>query len=129
MLERRVTLFKVLGFSVHLHVSWLILGLLISWSLAEYWFKPQVADMSTAGRWGLGAVGAIGLLFSIVFHELSHSLVARRYGIPIRGITLFLFGGVAEMEKEPPWYSSGFSLPSLARAARSAVGWVRRWCG
>lgn len=48
----------------------------------------------------MGLAGVIGLLFSIIFHEFSHSLVARRYGLPIRGITLFLFGGVAEMQEE-----------------------------
>src|SRR5581483_6596026 len=51
--------------------------------------------------WWMGVAGAIGLLFSIVFHEMSHSLVARHYGLPIRGITLFIFGGVAEMTAEP----------------------------
>ena len=49
----------------------------------------------------MGIAVAIGLLFSIVFHETAHSLVARRYGIAIRGITLFIFGGVAEMQGEP----------------------------
>jgi len=51
--------------------------------------------------WRLGAAGAIGLFASIIFHELCHSLVARKYGLPISGITLFIFGGVAEMEDQP----------------------------
>jgi Zn-dependent protease len=50
----------------------------------------------------MGVLGAVGLFFSIVVHELMHSLVGRQYGMPIRGITLFIFGGVAEMEDEPP---------------------------
>jgi Zn-dependent protease/CBS domain-containing protein len=49
----------------------------------------------------MGTSGAIGLFFSLIVHELSHSVVARRYGLPIRGITLFIFGGVAEMDEEP----------------------------
>jgi Zn-dependent protease/CBS domain-containing protein len=49
----------------------------------------------------MGIAGALGLFLSIVFHELSHSLVARNYGVPMGGITLFIFGGVAEMSKEP----------------------------
>jgi Zn-dependent protease/predicted transcriptional regulator len=50
----------------------------------------------------MGIAGAVGLLFSIVFHELWHSLIARRFGLAMRGITLFIFGGVAEMTEEPP---------------------------
>lgn len=110
MLERRLTLFRILGFSVRVHYSWLLLALLIAWSLAEYWFKPQLPELTTPVRWVLGGVGAIGLLFSIVFHELSHSVVARRHGIKIKGITLFLFGGVAEMEQEPPTARSEFLM-------------------
>src|SRR3546814_208582 len=49
----------------------------------------------------MAIVGALGLFFSIIFHEFAHSLVARRYGLPISGITLFLFGGVAHMSEEP----------------------------
>ena len=49
----------------------------------------------------MGLFGTIGLFISIVFHELSHSLVGRRYGVPITGITLFIFGGIAEMSKAP----------------------------
>jgi Zn-dependent protease len=110
MLERRVTLFRILGFSIRVHYSWLLLALLIAWSLAEFWFKPQLPELSAALRWLLGGVGAIGLLVSIVFHELSHSVVARRQGIPIKGITLFLFGGVAEMESEPPTAKAEFLM-------------------
>ncbi len=50
----------------------------------------------------MGLVGALGLFASVVAHEMAHALTARRYGIPMRGITLFLFGGVAEMAAEPP---------------------------
>ena len=52
--------------------------------------------------WFMGVLGVIGLFFSIVFHELSHSLVARIFGLQMKGITLFIFGGVAEMADEPP---------------------------
>src|SRR3546814_9506478 len=49
----------------------------------------------------MGIGGALCLFFSIIFHEFSHAIVARRYGLPITGITLFIFGGVAEMDEEP----------------------------
>jgi Zn-dependent protease/CBS domain-containing protein len=101
MFTKRFTLFRLFGFEVKLDLSWLLLAFLVTWSLALGFF-PQVAPgLSSEQYWWMGAVGAIGLLFSIVFHEFSHSLVARRYGLPITGITLFIFGGVAEMQEEP----------------------------
>ena len=59
-------------------------------------------DLSRATYWWMGAAGMLGLFGSIIVHELAHSLVARRYGLPMNGITLFIFGGVAEMDDEPP---------------------------
>jgi Zn-dependent protease/predicted transcriptional regulator len=68
----------------------------------------------------MGLAGTIGLFLSIVFHELAHSLVARRYGLPIRGITLFIFGGVAEMDQDPPSARTEF-LMALAGPGASAL--------
>lgn len=101
MFEKRVTLFKLMGFQVRLDPSWLILAVLITWTLAEGWFPAHYQGLSHASYWWMGAAGALGLFVSIVFHELCHSLIARRYGLPMRGITLFIFGGVAEMDEEP----------------------------
>lgn len=97
----RVTLFRLFGFTVRIDASWLLLAVLIVWSLAGGYFPQLLAGYDTETYVWMGIAGAIGLLFSIVFHELSHSLVARRFGMPIEGITLFLFGGVAEMHEEP----------------------------
>ena len=95
-------LFTLFGFEVKLDLSWLLLALLISWSLGAGWFPAQYPELSTYAYAWMGIAVAVGVFFSIVFHEFSHSVVARHYGMPIRGITLFIFGGVAEMESEPP---------------------------
>jgi len=102
MFGNRVTLFKLLGFEVKIDSSWIVLAVLITWSLAKGIFPAYYEDMPAANYWAMGVAGAVGLFLSIIFHELSHSLVARRFGIPMRGITLFIFGGVAEMSEEPP---------------------------
>ncbi|MCK5392113.1 MAG: site-2 protease family protein [Deltaproteobacteria bacterium] len=102
MFGKRIPLFKILGFEVRLDLSWFILAILITWSLAKGFFPHYFKDLPNATYWWMGVVGTLGLLISIVLHELSHSLVARRYGIPMKGITLFIFGGVAEMDEEPP---------------------------
>src|SRR3546814_19511802 len=71
----------------------------------------------------MGLAGMLGLVFSLIFHELSHSVVARRYGLPIKGITLFIFGGVAEMTEEPKsakvefWMAIAGPLASFSLAA------------
>lgn len=101
MFSRRITIFKLFGFEVKIDLSWLILAVLVTWSLAAGLFPAMYEDLSTATYWWMGIAGTVGLVFSIVFHEMSHSLVARRFGLPIKGITLFIFGGVAEMDEEP----------------------------
>ena len=102
MFGKRITLFKLLGFSVRIDLSWIIIVVLVTWSLALGLFPQYYKDLPKATYWLMGAIGALGLFASIVFHELCHSLVARRYGLPMKGITLFIFGGVAEMEEAPP---------------------------
>jgi Zn-dependent protease/predicted transcriptional regulator len=102
MFGKRITLFRLFGFQVKMDFSWLILALLIVWSLAKGLFPQFYQGFSEATYWIMGIAGAIGLLFSIVFHELWHSLIARKFGLPMKGITLFIFGGVAEMSEQPP---------------------------
>jgi len=101
MLGKRFVLCEILGFKVQVDASWLFLALLVAWSLAKGLFPVWYEGLSGGAYWWMAVAGVIGLVFSLVFHELSHSLVARRYGLPIRGITLFIFGGVAEMTEEP----------------------------
>ncbi len=100
---RGITLFELLGFKVRVDITWIFLALLVTWSLAKGAFPVWFADagLSDATFWWMGVAGMLGLFFSLIFHELSHSLVARHYGLPIKGITLFIFGGVAEMTEEP----------------------------
>lgn len=101
MFTKRITLFSLLGFEVRVDLSWVFLAILIVWTLAAGAFPAYYPDLPVATYWAMGVVGALGLFFSIIFHEMSHSLVARHFGLPMGGITLFLFGGVAEMKDEP----------------------------
>jgi len=101
MFGKSITLFKMFGFSVRVDLSWLVIFVLIVWSLAGGVFPQELKGLASPVYLVMGVAGAIGLFLSIVLHELSHSLVARRLGLPIRGITLFIFGGVSEMTDEP----------------------------
>jgi len=101
MFGKKIHLFSLFGFKVGVDLSWLLLAVLITWSLAAVLFPQRFEGYSQAAYWWMGIAGALGLFGSIIFHEFCHSIVARRFGLPMKGITLFIFGGVAEMEDEP----------------------------
>jgi Zn-dependent protease len=110
MFGNRITLFKLFGFEVKLDWSWIVIAVLVAWSLAEGFFPHYYQGFSTSTYWLMGILGALGLFASIVFHEFFHSLIARKHGLPMKGITLFIFGGVAEMAESPPSPKVEFSL-------------------
>jgi Zn-dependent protease len=89
-------------------------------------FARAVPGVILASYWLMGLATALAFFTCIVLHELGHALVARAVGIPMRGITLFLFGGVAEMEDEPPSAGSEF-LMAIAGPAVSAVLTAAFW--
>lgn len=101
MFTRSTRLFTLGGFDIKLDPSWLIIATLITWSLAQHYFPPALPGYSQAAYLLMGLTAMLAFFGSLLLHELAHSVVARANGVPIRGITLFLFGGMAEMEAEP----------------------------
>ncbi len=101
MFGRGIKLFTLFGFEVKIDASWLIIALLITFTLALGVFPSLYKGLSVGTYWWMGIAGAIGLFASIIFHEFFHSIVARKYGLQMKGITLFVFGGIAEMEGQP----------------------------
>ena len=110
MFGRRVRLFKLLGFEVRIDLSWIVIAVLVTWSLADGLFPYLYPRLVKKVYWEMGVAGALGLFASIVFHEFCHSLVARKFGMAMKGITLFIFGGVAEMGEEPPTARAEFLM-------------------
>ena len=110
MFGKSINLFRLLGFQVRVDPSWIIIALLITWSLSVGFFPFQIEGLPARTYWIMGIVGAVGLFVSIVLHELSHSVVARKYGLQMKGITLFIFGGVAEMPDDPPSPKAEFMM-------------------
>lgn len=137
MFTTRFELFRLFGFSVRIDASWFLVAALLTWTLAmRFSQSPVYQDLGTAAHWLMGLAGMLGLFVSIVLHEMGHALVARRYGIPIRGITLFIFGGVAEMTDEPPNPKSEFLMAIagpivsiLIAAACFGLAWAGRTGG
>ncbi len=130
MFGRRITLFKMFGFAVRVDGSWLVIAILITWSLAVGMFPHLYPGLSKGEYWLMGLLGAMLLFASIIVHELAHSLVARRHGLAIRGITLFIFGGVAEMESEPPNAKAEFLMAAAGPLTSIVIGaffYVLHW--
>ena len=92
---------RIMGISIEIHPSWLVIGFLVTYSLATVQFPLQYTGWGTGLYWLVGAITSLGFLASVLGHELSHALVARRFGVKISAITLFVFGGAATMEEEP----------------------------
>lgn len=99
-----------MGIPIRLHFSWFIVFGLITWSLSTYYFPEAAPDLPIASYWMRGALAAILLFASVVFHEISHSFVAQKYKMSIVSITLFIFGGVAQMKGEPPHPKAEFQI-------------------
>ncbi len=121
MFDRGIKLFRLMGFEVKADLSWIVLAFLVAWSLSTGLFPMQVKDLSTGTYWMMGILGAAGLFVSIILHEFSHSVVARKRGMPMKGITLFIFGGVAEMEDEPPEPGTELMMAAAGPLASIAI--------
>lgn len=101
MWGRTIRVTRLAGFDIKVDASWLLIAMLIIWSLSTGYFPDRVPDASPTSLLLISVVAMLGLFASLIVHELAHSVVARRHGLKISGITLFLFGGVAELESEP----------------------------
>ncbi len=93
---------RILGIEIGIHVSWLFIFGFLTWSLAAGYFpSPDVLPgRDTALYWTLGAISSLSLFASVLAHEIGHSIIARRNGIPVKNITLFIFGGASNITKE-----------------------------
>jgi len=100
-LEGRLEVVEVWGIPIRVHFSWLLVFGLVTWSLAAGYFPGEYPGWAARTYWAVGAITALIFFASILVHELGHSWVALRNGIPIRSITLFVFGGVAQIAREP----------------------------
>ena len=100
-MRRELASFSLFGVKIRLDASWVLLALLIAWSLASGTFPELYRGLPQSTYWGMAAATVLGVAGSIILHELGHTVVARAFGLPIKSITLFVFGGVAEMESEP----------------------------
>lgn len=100
-MARGINLFKILGIQVSLDFTWFVVFSLVVWSLAVGYFPVQYPGQVGLTYFLMGIISSLLLFASVLFHELSHSHVANKLGLEIKEITLFIFGGVAKLSKEP----------------------------
>ncbi|MGC9400564.1 MAG: site-2 protease family protein [Anaerolineae bacterium] len=126
-MRRGLEIGELFGIKVRVDWSWLLIFLLVTWNLATA-FGNLHQDWSVPLRWSLGVFAALLFFASVLAHELAHSLVAQAQGMPVHSITLFLFGGIANIQKEPEspgkefWMAIVGPLTSLAIGAALTLG-------
>jgi Zn-dependent protease/CBS domain-containing protein len=96
-----IPLGRVLGIQVNLDFSWFLIFVLITWTMAVGYYPAEFKTWPVSLYWIIGAATAIMLFVSVLLHELGHSIVALHHKIQVKGITLFIFGGVSELGAEP----------------------------
>ena len=123
MNTRNIQLGRILGIPIDLDRSWFVIFFLLTWLLGSNFYPALFPHWPALFYWLMGMVTTICLFASVLLHELGHSVVAMWYRMPVHGITLFLFGGVARLGSEPPnalaefLIAIGGPLVSLALAA------------
>lgn len=96
-----ISIGRVFGIPIRLNYSWFIIFIVVTWALSAGYFHYTYPGWSLAARVAAGVLTSLLFFGSVLAHELMHSIVAQRAGIPVRSITLFIFGGVSELAEEP----------------------------
>jgi Zn-dependent protease len=102
MNKSTISLGRILGIPIGVDYSWFLIFALLTWSLATSYFPLEFTNWPVLEYWIVGALTVVFMFGSVVLHELGHSFVALRYKVPVRSITLLIFGGVAQLGAEPP---------------------------
>jgi Zn-dependent protease len=105
-----IKLGKIFGIPIGLHLSWFLIFALITYSLGTGYFAQQNPQLSSNFNLILALVTSLLFFTSVVLHELGHSVIALRNHIPVKGITLFVFGGVAQIAREPETPGAEFRI-------------------
>jgi Zn-dependent protease/CBS domain-containing protein len=125
--KQHLSIGKIFNIPIGVDLSWFLILALITWSLAVSYYPQEYANWPVLEYWIVGAVTAVIFFICVLLHELGHSVVAIRNKLPVRSITLFIFGGISEITSEPPsaaaefWIAIAGPLTSFALAAFFAI--------
>ncbi len=124
MLKEGIPVGRLFGISIRLHYSWFVIFALVIWALSRDYFPAVYPHWSAAIAVSAGIVTSLLFFISLLAHELMHSLVAQRYGIPVRAITLFIFGGVSQITEEPHDARTEFSIAFVGPLTSIILGGI-----
>ncbi len=93
-----------------LNISWFFAAILVTWTLGGVYFPLEYPNWTEQAYWMVGLLTSLAFFASVLLHEIGHALVAVSEGVPVRSITLFILGGVAHIEHEPPTAGSEFRI-------------------
>lgn len=124
MFQNRFRVGRLFGIPIYIDASWILIFLLVTFTLATAYFPQQYRTWSAAATWSIALITSILFFASVVAHELSHSVTSIALGRPVRSITLFLFGGVAEIESEQIRARDEFLVAIMGPIASVVIGIV-----
>jgi Zn-dependent protease/CBS domain-containing protein len=112
---------RIRGIVIEIHPSWLLILGLVTWTLADGFFPDQYPHWNTATYWVVGATAALLLFVTVLVHELAHAFVAISRGLPVPKITLFIFGGVSHMSRQPRTAGEEFAIAAAGPATSLVI--------
>jgi Zn-dependent protease len=115
---------KAFGIQLRLHYSWFFIFALVTWALAAAYFPTVYPTWSLSARIAAGLITSVLFFVSVLVHELMHSIVAQRQGIPVQSITLFIFGGVSQITKEPKQPGDEFRMAIVGPLSSLVIGGI-----
>ncbi len=125
-MRKGIRIGRIFGINIRIDWSWLLIFLLITWNLSAV-FGDYHPDWNTTLRWGTAIIAAVLFFVSVLAHELAHSLFAISRGVPVRNITLFLFGGVSNTQREPDSPKTEFWMALLGPLTSLVIGGLLVW--
>jgi Zn-dependent protease len=124
MLRGGISIGKAFGISLRLHYSWFFIFALVTWALAAGYFPSTYPTWILSTRIAAGLITSVLFFGSVLVHELMHSLVSQRQGIPVQSITLFIFGGVSQITSEPKQPKDEFRMAIVGPLSSLLLGGI-----
>ncbi len=112
---------RIFGIDIEIHPSWLLILAFVAWSLSDSLFPSRYESWSTAAYWIVGVSSAVLLFVTVLIHEMAHALVARWRGLPVPRITLFIFGGMSHMSRQPATAGEEFQIAAAGPATSIVI--------